>query len=42
MTNNERFNTMLNRCQNPRAAYIALLVLAKSGTLDKLRKETRA
>lgn len=41
MTNNERFNTLLNRCQNPRAVYAALLALAKAGTLDRLRKEAR-
>ena len=42
MTNNEKFNAMLNNCQNPRAVYIALLALAKSGLLNKLREEARA
>ena len=28
MTNNERFNDLLNSCQNPRAMYNALLALA--------------
>lgn len=39
MTNNERFNQLLNGCQNPRAVYLALLSLAGTGNLDKLRKE---
>lgn len=39
MNNNERFNQLLNSCQNPRAVYNALLALGKAGTLDKLRKE---
>lgn len=39
MTNNERFNAMLNSCQNPRAVYAALLALGKAGVLDKLREE---
>lgn len=42
MTNNERFNAMLNNCQNPQAVYIALLALARSGLLDKLREEVRS
>lgn len=41
MTNNERFNESLNSCENPQAVYVALLALAKSGTLDKLRGEAR-
>lgn len=41
MKNNEKFNQLLNNCQNPRAVYAALLVLAKSATLDKLREEAR-
>ena len=39
MTNNERFNPLLNGCQNPRAVYLTLLSLAGTGNLDKLRKE---
>lgn len=42
MTNNERFNELLNSCENPRAVYVALLALARSGMLDKLRAEVRA
>lgn len=41
MTNNERFNAMLNSCQNPRAVCTALLALGTAGELDKLRKEAR-
>lgn len=41
MTNNEKFNAVLNRCQNPRAVYAALLALGNAGELDKLRKEAR-
>jgi hypothetical protein len=39
MTNNEKFNTMLNSCQHPRAVMAALLALASAGILDKLREE---
>lgn len=42
MSNNERFNAMLNSCQNPRAVYAALLAMAKAGTLGKLRKKATA
>lgn len=41
MNNNERFNALLDSCQNPRAVYAALLALAKAGILDRLRKEVR-
>lgn len=41
MNNNEKFNWLLNNCQNPRAVYAALLALTKSETLDKLREEAR-
>lgn len=37
MSNNEKFNAMLNRCKNPIAVYNALLVLAESGVLAELR-----
>lgn len=37
MTNNERFNQLLNSCKNPRAMYDTLLVLGRTGLLDKLR-----
>lgn len=37
MTNNERFNQLLNSCTNPRAVYDALLVLGRTGLLDKLK-----
>ena len=39
MTNNERFNQLLNSCQNPRAIYAALLSLGKAGILHQLREE---
>lgn len=39
MTNNERFNIVLNVCQNSRAVYAALLELRSAGILDELRKE---
>lgn len=38
MTNNERFNQLLNGCQNPRAVYAALSALANNGGLDMLRE----
>lgn len=38
MTNNEKFNQLLNSCQNPRAVYAALLALRTTGRLDKLRE----
>lgn len=40
MDNNERFNQLLNGCQNPRAVYNALLALGRDGALDGLRKAT--
>lgn len=40
--NNERFNALLNNCQNPRAAMAALLALGSSGVLDKIRGERPA
>lgn len=40
MTNNERFNELLNNCQNSRAVYTALLALKKAGVLGKLREVT--
>lgn len=42
MTNNERFNAMLNACQNPRAVYAALMELMSMGILDKAREEAQA
>lgn len=39
MTNNEKFNKLLNSCQSPRAVCIALLALKKAGILDALREE---
>ena len=39
MNTNERFNELLNSCQNPQAVYDALLILAKTGVLERLRKE---
>lgn len=41
MTNNDRFNQLLNNCQNPWAIYAALLALGKAGVLDKIREEAR-
>lgn len=41
MNNNEKFCQLLNSCQNPEAVYNALLALAKSGMLGKLREETQ-
>lgn len=41
MNNNEKFAKLLNSCQNPEAMCAALLALAKSGVLGKLREETR-
>lgn len=38
MTNNKRFNAMLNNCHHPRAIYAALLALANNGRLDMLRE----
>lgn len=40
MTNEEKFNQLLNSCQNPRAMCAALLALASAGALDRLREET--
>lgn len=42
MTNEEKFNQLLNNCQNPRSVYAALLALGTAGKLDMLRKEARA
>lgn len=39
MTNEEKFNQLLNSCKNPRAVHNAFLALGKSGTLDALREE---
>ena len=39
MSNNEKFNKLLNSCQNPRSVYAALLALGRAGILEKLRKE---
>lgn len=41
MNNNEKFAKLLNSCQNPEAVYAALLALAKSGLLGKLREEAQ-
>ncbi len=41
MNNNEKFCQLLNSCQNPEAVYAALLALAKSGVLGKLREEAQ-
>ncbi len=38
MTNNERFNRLLNGCQNPRAVYLALLSLAGTGQSEQAQK----
>lgn len=38
MTNCEKFNAVLNSCQNPRAVYDALFALARAGMLGKFRK----
>lgn len=38
MTNNEKFNQLLNSCQNPRDVYNALWALVGTATLDKLRE----
>lgn len=37
MSNNEKFNAMLNSCKNPIAVYNALLALAEPGVLTELR-----
>ena len=37
MSNNEKFNAMLNSCKNPRAVHNAFLALAESGALTELR-----
>lgn len=42
MNNNEKFNKLLNSCSNPRLVMAALLALAKSGSLQKIRKESAA
>ncbi|WP_279279994.1 hypothetical protein [Pseudoflavonifractor sp. 524-17] len=34
-TNNERFNEMLNTCQNPQAVAAALLILAENGLFQR-------
>ncbi len=41
MNNHEKFAELLNNCQNPRAVCAVLLILAKSGVLDKLREVWR-
>lgn len=41
MNNNEKFAKLLNSCQNPEAICAALLALAKSGLLGKLREEAQ-
>lgn len=41
MTNNERFNALLNNCHSSRAVYAALWALGSTGALDKLREEAR-
>lgn len=41
MTNEEKFNQLLNSCRNPRAVCAALLALGTTGALDKLREETK-
>lgn len=41
MNNNEKFCQLLNSCQNPEAMCAALLALAKSGVLGKLREEAQ-
>ena len=41
MTNNEKFNALLNSCANPRQIYNALLALAAAGfTMERLKQET--
>ena len=40
MTNNERFNAMLNSCQNPQAVYDALQ--ASTPNFLRLARECRA
>lgn len=42
MNNNEKFCQLLNSCQNPKLMCAALLALAQSGVLGKLREEARA
>ena len=37
MSNNEKFNAMLNSCKNPIAVYNALLALVESGAFAELR-----
>ncbi len=39
MTNNEKFNAVLNNCQNPQAVYNALLALKRAGLFDQTREE---
>lgn len=34
MTNNEKFNEILNNCQNPRSVIEVLLTLAQNGFFD--------
>lgn len=42
MNNNERFNELLNSCENPHAVMAALLALAECGFFQKERKEDNA
>ena len=39
MTNNEKFNAVLNACHNPEAIYAALLALGEAGFSQKKQKE---
>lgn len=39
MNNNERFNSLLNRCKHPRRVYAALLALAAAGFTKESLKE---
>lgn len=36
MTNNERFNELLNSCKNPRAVYAFLLALTKDNDREEV------
>lgn len=42
MTNNEKFNQLLNSCQHPPGVYNALWALVGTAMLDKLREEAGA
>lgn len=39
MTNNEKFNAILNNCRNPQGVKAALLALEDAGFFKKERKE---